>query len=173
MNRLAIPVADLPPPGALPVMLPVPYEKQQEGNWCWAACCAMLLPFLHKLPHPQCQIASLQFGQACCTTPGISACDQGCWPENAYPQFGIAITKQAGPLTQVQLDAELSAGRAIEVYFLWAGGTGAHVALIIGKYPNGDYEVRDPWYGPGPRTLAQITSGYGQGAWTISYVSIY
>lgn len=174
LNRLAIPLAAaLVPPGAVaPPMLAVPYYKQEEDNWCWAACCAMLIALLGKTVFTQCQMASKQFSQNCCANPGSTVCNIGCWPENAYSNFNVTITRQNSALSAAQIDAELSAGRAVEVYYAWTGG-GAHVALITGKYVNGDYEVHDPYYGSGPRALSQITSAYGQGTWPISYVSIH
>jgi len=174
LNLLAIPIPGpaLAGPGAPPLMLSVPYIHQEQDNWCWAACCEMLIALLSEQPVSQCQMASTQFGLVCCSQPLNSGCDTGCWPEDAYNKFGVQVTRVDNAIGGPDIDAELNAGRAVEVYFAWTGG-GAHVALITGKYPNADYEVHDPWYGQGARTLDQINSGYGMGNWQISYVSIH
>jgi hypothetical protein len=153
-------------------MLAVPYIRQEQDNWCWAACCEMLIALLNKSHTSQCQMASTQFRLVCCSKPIGHGCDTGCWPEDAYTKFGVQITRLERPMNAAEVDNELSAGRAVEVYYAWSGN-GAHVALITGKYANGDYEVHDPWYGEGPRTLDQINSAYGMGNWRLSYVSIH
>jgi hypothetical protein len=160
-------------PGAPPVpMLPVPHIYQEQNNWCWAACCEMLLALLRQPHVSQCAMASSQFGPNCCATPTTTSCDSGCWPEDAYDKFGVAIHPPIGPIDRDTLDRELSAGRAVEVYYVWADKRSSHVALITGKYPNGEYEVHDPWFGPGGRDFQDVVSAYSRGDWEMTYVGI-
>jgi len=158
------------PPGA-PPPLAVPYYRQEQDLWCWAACGRMLVSFLRLPDAAQCDFAEAAFHGGCCTTPGSRTCNNGYFPENSYGGFGIAIAKPISQTSQATLDGELGAGRPIEVTYHWKNG-GAHVALVTGRYPNGTYEVHDPWYGPGPRKLSEISLGYGIGRWANSYVNI-
>jgi hypothetical protein len=159
-------------PGGGPTLLPVQYIHQEQDNWCWAACCEMLLLFLHRTHLSQCAMASRQFGADCCAQPSGAACNLGCWPEDAYGAFGVNIDRRGYALAQADLDNELAAMRPVEICYLWRESQGRHVALITGKYPNGDYEVHDPWYGKGPRDFDTITSAYSLGEWELSYVNV-
>ena len=158
-----------PPPGAGQRLLGVPYLRQEQSNWCWDACCVMFLTYRGgPAPPRQCDVATRQFGAACCNTPTSSACDQGCWPENAFPNWAINFNRLGATIPFADIVTEIDAGRPVEVYYAW-NGVGAHVALVIGYYANQDLEVNDPWYGPGRRAYGYVLSGYGQGAWRITY----
>lgn len=162
--------AALASPGT--AMLPVPYVVQTEDNWCWAACGEMLFRHRGQTNLTQCALASAQFRLACCPSPRApAACDLGCWPYNAYPQHGLPVTQVGGAMTIAQVQAELAAGRPIQVCYQWRGGRQTHVALIIGEHPNGDFEVLDPSasYGRAARRFSQITGAYGFGAWILSF----
>jgi hypothetical protein len=164
-----IPAATFGAPGTgSPTLLPVRYQHQEQGNWCWAACGSMLIEFYAKPPKLQCDLASWLFSLPCCAQPIDSNCDNGAWPSQVYPNFGVSVAEVQNPLQMAEVVAELGAGRPVEVYYAWTGG-GAHVALIVGIFPNGDYLVLDPWYGPGPRTEDAVLRGYGMGAWAMSY----
>lgn len=153
-----------------PIKLAIPYRKQLQDQWCWAACCQMLLAFLQHPDVQQCQMAQDQFGGDCCVTPGSRTCNQGCFPENAYDRYGVSVTfaEQNG---QSDIDRELEAGRPIELYYLWSNG-GAHVALITGRNADGTYDVHDPYFGLGPRAFSRIATAYGKGRWDSSYINI-
>lgn len=175
-NRISIPRAAVlsrpfpAPPGA--GLLPIPYISQSETNWCWAACGEMLFSHYGRVPHTQCDLASSQFGLACCPSPGApAACDLGCWPDASYPAKGLGTTRVWGSLTSAQLRAELGRGRAVQVCYQWTGGSATHVALIVGEYASGDFEVFDPWpaYGRGARSYSQILGAYGLGSWVLSF----
>lgn len=155
-------------------LLAVPYAQQEQNNWCWAACCQMLLSLLGKPSLSQCQIAEDEFHGSCCRNPSSATCDLGQWPETAYPAHGIQLDRIDGALSEGTLRSEIDAGRAIEVYYVWQGGSSAHVALIIGYYSNGDFEVFDPSraFGRGRRSYARIVAAYGLGQWRLSYSNI-
>lgn len=155
-------------------LLPVDYREQEQTNWCWAACCQMLAAFLGRPNLRQCDIAERQFHGGCCAAPSSSGCDRGEWPEVAYPANGIQLDRIDSALSRVALQAELDAGRAVEVYYVWQGGRDAHVALVTGYYSNGDFEVLDPAraFGPGRRTFDWILSAYGLGQWRLTYTNI-
>lgn len=139
--------------------------------WCWAACGRMLLGYLGLRDRQQCDFAEAAFHGSCCANPTSQTCNNGYLPENSYGGFGIVTAAPVTQRDQATLDNELAARRPIEVTYYWTNG-GAHVALVTGRYPNGSYEVHDPWYGQGPRKLSEISSGYGSGWWENSYINL-
>jgi hypothetical protein len=159
-----------PPPGAARV-LNVPFIGQEQTNWCWAGCCQMVFRFFGLNDVSQCQMASREFGGDCCAAPSSSACNQPNYPESTYYNYGFTCTPQQGAFTLGSLQAELNAGRPVEVYYSWYGG-GAHVAIVRGYYDNGDLEVNDPAYGPGRRAYSFVLGGYGLGTWTYTYSNL-
>src|SRR5262249_8571025 len=59
-------------------ILQVPMIKQDEDNWCWAACIQMIMAFF-KQPLGQCSVAGLLFeNRDCCANR--RSCDEGCDP---------------------------------------------------------------------------------------------
>lgn len=157
----------LAPPGAAPTT----YVKQTETNWCWAACGEMVMQ-PRGIAETQCTLASKQFALQCCPSPHAPAgCNKGCWPDLAYPNSGVPTTRTTAPLAQATVSAEIAAGRPVQVCYQWTGSSSTHVALIVDEYPNGDFEVYDPWptYGPGRRQFSQIQGAYGLGRWIQSF----
>ncbi|HMI41821.1 MAG TPA: papain-like cysteine protease family protein [Sphingomicrobium sp.] len=152
-------------------MLPVPYVMQSANNWCWAACGEMLFRHRGQPSLTQCALAAAQFHQTCCISPTPSACDLGCWPDEAYPAHGMTVTPVYSAMTVAQVQGQLAAGRPVQVCYKWTGGDQTHVALIIGEHPNGDFEVLDPYrdYGRAARRFSQITGAYGLGTWIRSF----
>jgi hypothetical protein len=120
----------------------------------------------------QCSLASKQFTLHCCPSPGAPAgCNLGCWPDLAYPSSGVPTARTRSQLSQATVSSELAAGRPVQVCYQWKGSRSTHVALIVDEYPNGDFEVYDPWpsYGPGRRQFSQIQGAYGLGSWIQSF----
>jgi hypothetical protein len=185
MYRFSIPirlitvgVAPMAIPGAASFLapaqpLPVPYFRQKQNNWCWAACCQMVFSLFGLTTVEQCDMATTRFGTDCCTNPRSSTCDHGEWPESVYPLYGFNNTKTLRSFTFAEVRGEIDAGRPVECYYDWTQG-GAHVALIYG-YDAGtqDLEVHDPWFGSSPRPYAYVLSAYGMGQWTMSYSDLH
>jgi hypothetical protein len=171
--RIAQGVTILPPPAGASAQLNVAYIEQEQDNWCWAACCEMVFNFNGVNNVRQCDMSSAQFGGDCCASPSSSACNQGNWPENTYGHYAFNCTKNSVALSLAAVQAEIDSNRPVEVYYAWTGG-GAHVALVIGYYDNGDLEVFDPWssYGPGRRPYSYVLSAYGMGSWTLTYSNL-
>lgn len=164
-----------PPPGTKRLwsgvpdqILPVQFRRQEADNWCWAACGQMLIDFYKARAVSQCLMASTHFGLACCPRPLDKDCDHGAWPEDVYPAYGLGLDRLGWPLDEHDLADELQRRAPVEVYYRWSG-PGAHVALVVGRYANGDFLVHDPWFGSGPRSHRNILEGYGLGAWTMTY----
>lgn len=168
--RAAAPGA--PGPGTNP--LTMTYMQQQQTNWCWAACSEMVFHQAGKnTTVTQCDMATAQFGGACCSTPSSMQCNQGNWPQNAYSYYGFGFTYLSNTISFAAVQAEINANRPVEIYYAWSGG-GAHVALIVGYYANGDVEVYDPWpsFGPGRRAFSYVQGAYGLGAWQLTYTNL-
>lgn len=169
---IAIPLGAAAFVEAAAVRLPVPYHNQLQDNWCWAACCQMLLGFFGRADVPQCRMASAQFSLDCCVARCPDDCDVGCFPHDAYGRYAIEVGDLVDRTDRADLDGELDAGRPIEVYFVRSDNESAHVALVVGRNGNGTYEVHDPYYGTGPRTFDRIRHFYGRGRWDASYLGI-
>lgn len=163
------PAAALVAPGApADDLLRVPFIRQQQLNWCWAACCEMLLQFHSLTPASQCQMASHVFGRTCCAAPLHPDCDQGAWPDDVYGDFGVWVRRWDQVFSEGEVEAFIAAKTPLEVYYAWTGGK-AHVAIIVGRFANGDLLVHDPSYGTGRRSYRAVVSAYGLGAWTMTY----
>jgi hypothetical protein len=159
------------PPGAAATMLSIPYVRQVGDNWCWAACCEMVFSQAPALdPLTQCDLAEEEFRGGCCNVPVSNACDQPNWPDTVYNRHQFNYVRESRALSFDEVKKEINANRPVEVYYAW-NTAGAHVAVIVGYYANGDVEVYDPWKdnGPGPRAFDFVLAAYGRGAWTMSY----
>ncbi|WP_182911862.1 papain-like cysteine protease family protein [Sphingomonas cavernae] len=149
----------------------MPYVSQSETNWCWAACGEMIMQ-PRGIGQTQCSLASAQFALTCCPSPGApNGCNKGCWPDLCYPSHGLPTKRTTSQLSQPFVSSELAKGRPVQVCYQWAGSRSTHVALIVDEYPNGDFEVHDPWsgYGRGRRQFSQIQAAYGLGTWIQSF----
>jgi Papain-like cysteine protease AvrRpt2 len=169
---IPVPMAAATPPR----MLPVQFVKQEQDNWCWAACSEMLFGLLGFTVNGtvlhQCDLASAQFHGNCCAAPGSSVCNQGCWPENVYNFYGINYSRVEYPLPTSGVQTEINGGRPVEVYLAWSGGTAAHVVLIVGYYDDGELEIYDPYDGPSRHPYSDVVKAFNKGAWTISYLGL-
>lgn len=153
------------------ILLNIPYFRQEQTNWCWAGCSQMIYRFYGINNIAQCDMATAQFGAACCSNPSSSVCNQANWPENALQRVGIHSARTNGAANIFTVRSELGASRPMMTYYAWTGG-GAHVAVLRGVYADGDLDIHDPWYGAGRRTYNTVLSGYGYGQWSMSYTGI-
>lgn len=155
-----------------PVLLEVPYIRQEQVQWCWAACALMVARFLGRAGSSQCELADFLHGQtACCTHSSSSECNR------PSPYLGIgkvfthlqvhSISHTWAVNLQVVL-RELRENRPVEIGLLWSGG-GGHVALIYGVTANGLFAVHDPWFGTGLFRSEALYSAYQRGRWAYSF----
>lgn len=167
------PVAAAPLAAAVgDIVLDVPYIRQKQNQWCWAACAQMIAAFLGKTDVTQCKLANFLHGQTkCCQHPGSNACNQPSpYPGIAavYRFLEIACISDPHAETLAVMLRELSQGRPVEVGYLWYGG-GGHVAIVYGVNRQGVFSVHDPWFGSGPVTYLGLLTAYGQGRWGMSF----
>jgi hypothetical protein len=66
-------------------------------------------------------------------------------------------------LTKANVQAELSAGKPVQVCYQWGNGSGMHFALIVGKFSDGHFLVYDPYFGIKSCDFANIQGAYGYG----------
>jgi hypothetical protein len=175
-----VPIAPAPPapapfaPAAAPAaaILDVPYARQEQTEWCWAACSEMVARFLGNATVQQCELANFLHGQTdCCQTPGSAACNRPCPVLGVglvYQHLHINCVSQAGPVNLLVIAQEINARRPVEVGYLWTGG-GGHVALIRGYTAQGLLAVHDPWFGSGTVTYPAVLLAYGRGQWAFSF----
>src|SRR5690242_16082972 len=98
-------------------ILPVPYHRQEQTNWCWDACNQMVIEFLGLGALTQCAIATAEFGGNCCAAPASSLCNQPAWPDATYNRNGVrfAINNSAVAFAGVQSD--IDAGCPLNSYY--------------------------------------------------------
>jgi hypothetical protein len=183
--KTAVPIPTAPTPALLAaagvglvalapaaVTLPVPYARQEQTQWCWAACTEMVARWLGVEGVRQCELANFLHGRTnCCARPSSTACNKPSAVNDVgrvYRHVGVTGIGPDLPLTLPTLVAELAAGRAVEVGYLWLQG-GGHVAVVYGYTAQGHFAVHDPWFGSGFATYLQLWTAYGAGRWFVSY----
>jgi hypothetical protein len=154
-------IPSVPPSVTAPHMLPVTYQSQlRQSNWCWAPCCVMVASAFNavdpdlRVPPTMCHLAEVLLAITCCSSPVPASCDKGAWPDPAYqhlhinsnPDVPSPPTASTTVLTPDQIRQELRNGRPVEVLYQWTTGN-SHLALIVGWYDDGAFQVYDPYSG--------------------------
>ncbi len=149
----------------VPGVLPVPFYPQTDNyrdaqRTCNSSACAMCLEYFK---------------------PGTL---QGAKGDDAYVRKVFAIGDSTDHTVQTKvlegygiksrfsynlsfsdLDRELSAGRPVVIGILHRGSlsnpTGGHMVVVIGKTPDGDYVVNDPYGSLNDRYTGPVTNGKG------------
>lgn len=160
----------VPTPPSPSKVLPIPFAHQEQTNWCWAACCQMVLAY-RGIPVQQCDMASFQFGANCCAAPASSTCNQGAWPEPVYRHWGSVCLRSNGPFTSSQVQTCIDGDSPVQPYFAWTNG-GVHLAVIIGYDSQGDLLVHDPWFGRSRGSYRNVLSAYGLGHWALTFYDL-
>lgn len=159
-------VAPPPPLGA--AVLNVPWIKQEQTQWCWAACAQMVLRYSGNLTVRQCDFVNWLFGLSdCCAAGSTSLCNRPCQVADVcrvYSAFGLRCSYSNGTVSFGGLQFEIDQGRPVEAGLAWTGG-GGHVVIVRGWYDDGKIHVNDPWYGHGAIPYSDLVNAYGQGTW--------
>jgi hypothetical protein len=191
VDIFAPPVSELPFQPRLD-SLGIDYVAQKPRDyWCWDACAIMLgMHFrIRTLPSgaalSTCALAGVIYQADCCSEPfDTQSCDAGgAWPHQAYDQLRIHYAPDYPPESVTRLPIEqvrselVTHRRPIQVLYKWIGqdGTqlGAHVALIVGIWSDGDLEVLDPLFGPEPKVSYDFVSrARGAGRWEGTYYEL-
>lgn len=155
-------------------MLAIPSRTQECSEHCWAAVLEMVSRYYGGNLR-ECDFAGIKLGDrnACCASD--SCANQLCNQPVSKEEFTSMLAQNLGlksrfefrPLTEEELQSELSNGRPVIVGF--EDGYRSHVALITGFILVPDlftgtkaiYHLADPWRDIGlvQRTYDQINSG--------------
>ena len=153
--------------------------EQEQNLWCWAACAEMVLRYYDICHVRQCDFANWLFQQThCCAEPSSAECNRGCFVHDVsslYLQWNIRSTFIGGMVPFSVLQAEIDAGRPVEIGFLWKEQGIAHVVLISGWHTDGTEEfvhVNDPNNGFQFLTYAELQTAYGKGTWSFTWTGI-
>jgi hypothetical protein len=166
------------PPALGGAALNVPEIKQEQTQWCWAACAQMVLRFYGNGAVRQCEFANWLFGQSgCCQAPGTSLCNRPCQVTDVvrvYAAWAKTCSYVPSNVAFATLQAEINAGRPVEVGYRWNGG-GGHVAIVCAWDINATgpfLRVNDPWYGSGGVYYSNLLTAYGLGSWQWTWIAI-
>lgn len=166
------------PPKLGAKVLTVPQIKQEQTQWCWAACADMVLHYYGNAGVRQCDFANWLFAQsACCNVPSSSLCNKPCAIGDVcrvYNQWGIQCSYTGSSVAFATLQSEVNADRPVEVGYAWNGGNG-HVAVIRGWDVNATgpfLAVNDPAYGSGGVYYSGLLTAYGLGTWRWTWTGL-
>ena len=159
--------------------LNMPQICQEQTNWCWAACTEMVLHYYNNPDARQCEFANWLFDQTqCCEDPANPACNRTCSGnevQDVYTNWNILSTLIEGDVPFDVLQAEIDAGRPVEVAFEWTGG-GGHVAIVSGwdtDSPDPFVHVNDPAADRLSRVrYKELLAAYGRGRWILTWTGI-
>ena len=186
--RESIPIPT-PRPESLESALPRPQiqisrQVQQRDAWCYAACASMVIIQRHPapaLPVRQCKIAKFIKHADCCHSGAPQQCtNSGCGKDqiaSIFTNFRVANQTVNSDVPLATVQAEVTGNRLVEVVVDWTttpGQTSSHAVLLAGV--NGDsVYVIDPLPGEpfgGWQTHARVQSGFGDGAWSMTFTGL-
>ena len=165
-------------------VIDVPQIKQEQPNWCWAACAEMVLLYYGGPATRQCDFANEIFGRTeCCLKPSSPNCNRPCeMPDvsNLYSSNHIhnRLVDKSVPFSKLQ--SEIDAGRPVEVVYFWRDwGKPGHSVIVRGWRTDGKEEfvhVNDPADSPttmsGIVAYSELLAPYAEGDWTYTWVEI-
>lgn len=165
----------------------VPQIKQEQRNWCWAACAEMILYYYRGTagtPTQQCKFADKLFCETeCCSEPYSSACNRPCEIRDVsalYSSQGIHSKLVNNPVPFSTLQSEIGDGRPVEVaYFRRDSEEPGHLVIVRGWRIDGNEEfvhVNDPADSPpsmsGIVAYSELLAPYGTCEWTCTWIEI-
>ena len=155
--------------------LNVPLIKQEQTEWCWAACADMVSDFYGNAAVCQCEFANWLFGLSdCCSVPSSSLCNRPAEVTDVcgvYNAFGVQCASSSGTISLAALQYEIDQGRPIEAGLAWTGG-GGHAVLVYGYDDHGKVHVHDPMYGQVAIPYTDLVSAYGHGSWFWTFTNL-
>lgn len=152
---------------------PISFVQQEQSNWCWAACMAMVLG-----PEPsQCSMANNAFDHSdgrCCFDGTTADCDLPLMVRRISEEwfrYDVEAVFTNGSLSEQGAAACLSNGNPIEIGIVWNGG-GGHAVLLVGHTQTEGgrrFTVYDPLEGIFVGSFSDILNAFGSGKWTWSW----
>jgi ABC-type bacteriocin/lantibiotic exporter with double-glycine peptidase domain len=160
-------------------VLQITHFKQEQTEWCWAACMNMVVTYDDATSAlKQCTLANSAFGMTeCCVAPSSSLCNlplQIVRIKSEYEKYQYKSTHEERSLSFLEIKQEIYNRRPIECGILWTGG-GGHAVLITG-YDSGDIGdwvyIHDPYDKTKKVTFKEFQTGFGRGAWAHSWINL-
>ena len=162
----------------------VPQIKQEQSNWCWAACTEMVLHYYGGTTTRQCDFVNELFDRTeCCLEPSSPNCNRPCGIQdisNLYSSKHIhnKLVDKAVPFSKLQ--SEIDANRPVEVVYFWRDWEEpGHSVIVHGWRTDGKGEfvhVNDPADSPttmsGIVAYSELLVPYGKGDWTYTWIEI-
>lgn len=162
----------------------VPEIKQEQFNWCWAACAEMVIHYYAGPATRQCDFANELFDRTeCCSEPSNPNCNRPCEMldiSNLYSNRHIhsQLVDKAVPFSKLQ--SEIDADRPVEVVYFWRDWEKpGHSVIVRGWRIDGEEEfvhVNDPANSSttmsGIVAYSELLAPYGEGDWTYTWIEI-
>jgi papain like cysteine protease AvrRpt2 len=153
--------------------VPMAFQQQQQSNWCWAACEAMVFSW-NNFQISQCQIVGDRAfdKKNCCKNPqdcDVTRTDQQI--SSDYSAWEYQYTYTAAQISINSIGNTIDVYSLVEVGFSWNGG-GGHVAIVNGVNTDSNTVfVSDPGNDApmGWINYASLQSAYGQGTWDATW----
>lgn len=147
-------------------------ERQQQGNWCWAATSVSVAKFYDpSSTWTQCAMANGQLSRNDCCGGGASgACNVYGFLDGSLQRAGHLDHVTGGTTSYGIVHEQMLAGRPLGIRVAWAGG-GAHFVAATGIEEGEMVVVSD--CGSGTTSVVAydtLSAAYnGSGTWTDSY----
>ena len=155
--------------------LEVPLQRQEQGNWCWAAVAVTVFDFHRNgAGSSQCEVVNLELARPDCC-PNNPQCNQLATldrPLKRNRNFrGIQPSRAPFPA----VITEITNRRPLGCRVVWFGG-GSHFLLVHGFATHGSgmktIEIADPWFGPSTQNFDTFPADYQlRGKWTHTYLT--
>ena len=178
----------------------VPAYKQEQSNWCWAACGSMLYWAYHSGSISQCSFVAKSRDQenallfdcnslssstsSPCTYPGTFNSPQSLYTcggsiENVFDTYGISSTGYGHGFSTSKLTTAMSGKKMCIARWGWNNGGGHFV--VVNRYKSGVVYYNNPLSGATSWSYNTFKTANGQATWThtlrldnaASYGSVY
>lgn len=116
-------------------------QRQQQSNWCWAACSVSVRRFYRSASTlTQCQLVDRERGRNdCCTAGRSAACNRPNRTAHVLQRLGHLRSLAESSVPYYMLRDESAAGRPTFLRIQWSGG-GRHAVLATGV-EDGDFVI--------------------------------
>lgn len=147
-------------------VLSVPQYTQEKDQWCWDACCQMILKY-YGHTYSQTEIAVWALGSDInepnyLFDPPSSCTYHPC--TEVLSHFGsIDSSGTQSYISWSTLDNEMANSRPVMIAVYWDSG-GGHAIVLRGVDEN-DVYVNDPWYGQSVQSYQGVLRYRGNGTW--------